>query len=165
MKEAFAQLSAGQVNMPLRGRVAVPEHGGNSLFMPAYLAKSDDLAVKIVSVFPENVRQGEPSIYAVVLVLDAPSGRPLALMEGGALTAIRTGAGAGAATDLLARPEAAVVAIIGSGIQARTQLEAVCTVRSISSARVFSPNRAHAEEFARAMAGRGPIPEDPFQKR
>jgi ornithine cyclodeaminase len=159
MKEAFAQLSAGQVNMPLRGRVAVPEHGGNSLFMPAYLAKSDDLAVKIVSVFPENVRQGEPSIYAVVLVLDAPSGRPLALMEGGALTAIRTGAGAGAATDLLARPEAAVVAIIGSGIQARTQLEAVCTVRSISSARVFSPNRAHAEEFARAMAGRGPIPE------
>ena len=158
MKEAFAQLSNGQVNMPLRGRVAVGEHGGNSLFMPAYLAKSDDLAVKIVSIFPENVRKGEPMIYAAVMVLDPANGRPLALMEGGAVTAIRTGAGSGAATDLLARPEAKVAAIIGSGVQARTQLEAVCTVRSISAVRVYSPNRAHAESFARAMAGRGPIP-------
>jgi alanine dehydrogenase len=158
MKEAFAQLSAGQVNMPLRGRIAVTKHGGNSLFMPAYLAKSGDLAVKIVSVFPENVRKGEPMINAVVVVLDAGSGKPLALMEGGAVTAIRTGAGSGAATELLARPESEVAAIIGSGVQARTQLEAICTIRSISAVRVFSPNRAHAEEFARAMAGRGPIP-------
>lgn len=159
MEEAFAQLSAGQVNMPLRGRVAVAEHGGNTLFMPAYLAKSADLGVKIVSVFPENVRHGEPIIYATVLVLDAASGRPLALMEGGAITAIRTGAGSGAATDLLARVEAESAAIIGSGIQARTQLEAVCTVRSISTVRVYSPNREHAEGFAEAMAGRGPIPQ------
>ena len=161
MKAAYAQLSAGQADMPLRSRVTVASQG-TTLVMPAYLAGSDDLAVKIVSVFPGNSQRQEPVIYALVLALDAATGRPLALLEGGTLTAIRTGAGAGAATDVLARPDAAVVAIIGSGVQARTQLEAVCTVRPIQGVRVYSPTRAHAEAFAADMAGhgagRGPIP-------
>lgn len=170
MKSAFAQLSTGKAVVPLRGRVDVGGqervggqaggHRGTTLVMPAYLEGSSALAVKVVSVFPQNVKQGEPSIYAMVLVLDAATGRPLALMEGGALTAIRTGAGAGAATDLLARPEAASVAILGSGVQARTQLEAVCTVRSIHKVWVYSPSRDHADVFAREMAGKGPIPAD-----
>jgi len=79
-------------------------------------------------------------------------------LEGAALTAIRTGAASGAATELLARPEAKTVAIFGSGVQARTQLEAVCTVRPIETVWVYSRNRLHAETFAAEMAGQGPIP-------
>lgn len=158
MKTAFAQLSTGKTVVPLRGRVDVARHQGTTLVMPAFLEETDDLAVKVVSIFPLNAARGEPVVYAMALVLDASSGRPLAMLDGGALTAIRTGAGAGAATDLLARPDAAVAAIIGSGVQARTQLEAVCTVRRITEVRVYSPNLAHAVAFADEMRGVGPIP-------
>ncbi|MDX1662270.1 MAG: hypothetical protein R3272_00655 [Candidatus Promineifilaceae bacterium] len=163
MKRAFASLSADRATLPLRTQISVPggtapDGGGVSIFMPAFLEESEDLAVKVVSVFPDNSRHGLPTIHGLVLVLDAANGRPLALLEGGTLTAIRTGAGSGAATDLLARPESSVVAIIGSGTQARTQLEAICTVRPIRSVRVYSPNQEHARAFAAEMLGRGPIP-------
>lgn len=158
MKTAFAQLSAGQVTVPVRVHVGVPQHDGVSLFMPALLHQSGDLAVKVVSVFPHNPTKGLPVINGIVLVLDETTGVPRALMDGGSLTAVRTGAVSGAATDLLANPDASSVAIIGSGVQARTQLEAVCTVRQITAVYVYSPNRDHAEAFAAAAAGRGPIP-------
>jgi alanine dehydrogenase len=158
MKAAFAQLSGGQAEAPLRSRVAVPEKNGVSIFMPAYLSDTGDLAIKIVSVFPENARRGEPITYGLVVILDAGSGRPLALLEGGALTAVRTGAASGAATDLLARADASVAAVIGCGVQARTQLEAVCTVRSIREVRVYALSRSQAETFAAEMAGAGSIP-------
>lgn len=159
MKTAYAQLSTRQAVVPLRAHVDVNAHQGTSLIMPAYLMQTDDLAVKVVSVFPDNARRNEPIIYASVLVLDAETGRPLALLEGGALTAIRTGAGAGAATDLLARKTASVVAILGSGVQARTQLEAICTVRNIREVRVYSPTNEHAVLFAREMRGKGSVPQ------
>jgi alanine dehydrogenase len=163
MKEAFAQLSIGQAEVPLRSRVEVKAFSSNlsrgtTLVMPAHLQRSKALAVKIVSVFPHNPALNLPLIHGLVLVLAAETGRPLALMEGGVLTAVRTGAGSGAATDLLARPDAAVVTIIGSGVQARTQLEAVCTVRSIEEVRVYSIDGDHAAAFAAEMTGVGPIP-------
>jgi ornithine cyclodeaminase len=158
MKTAFAQLSAGQATVPLRSRIETPAYQGVALFMPAYLHESEDLAIKVVSVFPQNAKRGRPIISGVVLVLDPQTGEPLAMLEGSSLTAIRTGAGAGAATDILARPDAAVAAIIGSGVQARTQLEAVCTVRPIREARIYSPTRPHAAAFAESVAGQGPIP-------
>jgi ornithine cyclodeaminase len=92
------------------------------------------------------------------MVLDSVTGRPQALLEGGTLTAIRTGAASGAATDVLARQDAVSVAIMGSGVQARTQLEAVCTVRDIHEVRLFSLDRQQAEKFAEELAGKGPIP-------
>ena len=162
MKEAFGQLAAGEAELPLRARVAVPEQEGVALFMPAYMRGSGDLAVKIVAVFPRNVARGNPMIYASVLVLDEVSGRPLALLEGGALTAIRTGAGGGAGVDLLARPCTPILAILGSGVQARSGLEAVCTVREISEVRVFSPNRAHAEAFVAEMRELPIVPDNIF---
>jgi alanine dehydrogenase len=157
MKEAFAQLSIGQAEVPLRSRVEVKAFSSNlsrgtTLVMPAHLQRSKALAVKIVSVFPHNPALNLPLIHGLVLVLAAETGRPLALMEGGVLTAVRTGAGSGAATDLLARPDAAVVTIIGSGVQARTQLEAVCTVRSIEEVRVYSIDGDHAAAFAAGSA-------------
>jgi ornithine cyclodeaminase len=131
---------------------------GSSLVMPAYLEQNGALAVKVVSVFPQNVEIGLPIIHALVMVLDSVTGRPQALLEGGALTAIRTGAASGAATDLLARPDAASVVIFGSGVQARTQLEAVCTVRDIQAVHIVSLDRHQAEEFVAELAGKGPIP-------
>jgi ornithine cyclodeaminase len=157
MKYAFAQLSTGRADAPLRTHIKV-EDVGATLVMPAFLADSGDLAIKIVSVFPNNPQLGLPTIHALVLALDTATGKPLALLEGASLTAIRTGAVSGAATDLLARPDARSVAIIGSGVQARTQLEAVCTVRDIREVRVFSLLPDQARQFAREMAGRGPIP-------
>lgn len=148
MKHAFGQLSAGTASVPPRSHIDVDDAEGVSLFMPALLADTDDLALKVVSVFPANIKRGLPTIHALVVVLDPETGIPIALIEGGTLTAIRTGAGSGAATDLLARSVARRVAILGSGVQARTQLEAVCSVRAIESVSIFSPDSDHSRAFA-----------------
>lgn len=158
MKEAYRQLSAGSASVPLRSRIEIENHDGVSLFMPALLHTTGDLAVKIVNVFPQNVRHDLPTIHAVVVVIDPDTGRPLALIEGGSLTAIRTGAASGAATDLLARSDARRLAIFGSGVQARTQLEAVCVVRDIEEACVYSIDIEGAQTFAEERGGVGPIP-------
>ena len=90
-------------------------------------------------------------------VFDVETGVPKALMDGDVLTSKRTGASSGAATDLLADSDASEVAILGSGNQARTQLEAVCCVRGIRTARVYSPDQDHAERFAAELSGHGKI--------
>ena len=164
MKRAFAALSDGRVEMPERTHLPVRPHDGVSLVMPAFVETDNKeeqaLAVKVVSLFAGNPGRGLPLIQAAVLVLDPETGRPVALLEGATLTAIRTGAASGAATDLLARPESRTVAILGAGVQARTQLEAVCTVRSIETAWVYDPAPARVEAFVAEMAGRAPIPSD-----
>jgi ornithine cyclodeaminase len=160
MKRAFGLLSAGEVSMPLRSRIEVPSADAVALFMPAFAGNDQGLAVKIVSVFPRNAERGQPTIHALVVVIDPDTGAPAALLEGASLTAIRTGAAAGAATDLLARKEARTAAVFGSGVQARTQLEAVCTVRAIETVWVYGIDAPGVSEFAQEMAGRGPIPSD-----
>lgn len=156
MKQAFAQLSAGQAQMPLRSRIQ--NQHGTLLLMPVYLEQADSLAMKLVTVFPHN--RNLPIVQAMVMVVNPHTGAIEALLEGSTLTAIRTGAGAGAATDLLARRDSHIVAIIGSGVQARTQLEAVCHVRPIEQVYVYSPNRDHVERFAHDLRGCSPIPEN-----
>jgi len=163
MKRAYAALSDGCVQLPQRVGIPLTHHDGISLFMPAFMKdeKEEALALKAVSIFPQNPRQhGLPTLHAAVLVLEASTGRPMALLEGGALTAIRTGAASGAATDLLARPDSCVAAIFGAGIQGRTQLEAVCTVRPIQTAWIYDLLPEKIEVFIDEMAGRGPIPND-----
>lgn len=155
VKRAFAQLSAGKAVVPIRTQLEVARHEGITLFMPAYLQESDDLGVKIVSVFPRNLERGLPTIHALVAVVDAETGCPAAIMDGTYLTALRTGAASGAATDLLARREARVAAVFGAGAQGRTQLEAVCQVRNIEKAWVYDVNREAAEKYAEEMRGRG----------
>ncbi|MGD8625886.1 MAG: hypothetical protein PVJ34_15225, partial [Anaerolineae bacterium] len=161
VKQAYVQLSTGQAVVPLRTPVDVAHREAVTLFMPAYLASSDALGAKIVSVFPHNPSRGLPLIHAAVIVVDAETGRPLALIDGTYLTALRTGAASGAATDLLARPDARVATIFGAGTQARTQLEAVCTVRPIEKAWVYDTLPEAAEAYAAEMAAWGaPIPAD-----
>lgn len=158
MKRAFAQLSTGQAEVPLRVPVHVPRHNGLTLFMPAYLAADDQMAVKIVSVFNDNPARGLPLIHALVVVIDAQTGAPVAAIEGASLTALRTGAASGAATDLLARPDAAVAAVFGAGVQGRTQLEAICAVRPIREAWVYDTDPQRAQAYAGEMSGQLGIP-------
>ncbi|MDP1546896.1 MAG: hypothetical protein Q8L87_12825 [Anaerolineales bacterium] len=160
MKQAYASLSNGQAEVPLRTRLPIPSHDGLAIFMPAYVhtAEADALAVKIVNIFPGNPARGLPYIQAAVVAFDPSSGNLSAMLEGSALTAIRTGAGSGAAIDLLARKDSKVVAIFGAGAQGRTQLEAACAVRKIEKAWIFDSDPERAAAFAIEMAGQGTIP-------
>ncbi len=160
VRDAFAQLSTNQATVPLRVPIPIQKHDGVTLFMPAHLHSSDALAVKIVSVHNQNPSRGLPLIHALVVVIDAPTGKALAAMDGGYLTALRTGAVSGVATDLLARRDARVAAIFGAGVQGRTQLLAVSTVRHIERAYVFDAMPGKADEFVRDMAGKPGIPAD-----
>ena len=158
VKAGYIQLSAGRAQVPLRVHLGIGD-GDSTLVMPFYAPDDGGaLGLKVVSVFDSNPARGLPLIHALVLVVDAATGAPQALIEGSSLTAIRTGAASGAATDTLARPEARVVALFGSGAQARRQLEAVCTVRPIERVQLYS--LGGAEAFAAEMAGYGPIPND-----
>lgn len=162
MKNAFAALTLGQAQVPLRTQLPIPAIEAVNLFMPAYLndTEGQSLAVKIVSVYPQNTQLGLPLIHAAVLLLEANTGRALALMQGGVLTAIRTGAASGAATDLLASPDSQVAAIFGAGAQARTQLEAICSVRAIKSVWVYDLYPEKAQAMVNELAGQDPIPDD-----
>lgn len=162
MKGAYASLSDGTAVVPLRTRLQIPSHDAVSLFMPAYV-KSDTgeaLAIKVVSLYPNNPSRGLKYIQAAVLVLESDTGRAIALLEGSTLTAIRTGAGSGAAIDLLARKDSRVVAIFGAGAQGRTQLEAACNTRDIETVFVFNSSPDKASAFAEEMAGHNSIPKD-----
>jgi ornithine cyclodeaminase/alanine dehydrogenase-like protein (mu-crystallin family) len=158
MHAAFLQLSDGQVTLPARSRVEIPEANGVVLIMPCYAAGTHHVSLKLLTQFADNGRLGLPLIQAVVLLADAVNGRLLAIVDGAAITALRTGAASGVATRLLAQPRADTAAIFGAGVQARTQLEAVCTVREIEQVRVFDCRRAAAEVFAEDMSARLRIP-------
>ncbi len=151
MKAAFLELHAGEVSVPLRTHLSLPEHQADALVMSCYSRRLKQVGLKIITLHPGNVEFGLPYIQATVMVLDAERGQPLAVMSGAALTAIRTGATAGAATDVLARADASRVAVIGTGVQAETQLEAMCAVRPIRIATVFDIDAARARSFARRM--------------
>ncbi len=151
MKDAYAQLSANQATVPLRTHLDIPEYNGGTLIMPVYLPKTERVGLKFISLFSDNPKRGLPFIQAVVIILNATNGCPLALMDGSYLTALRTGAGSGAATDLLARKDSKVAAIFGAGVQGRTQLEAVCAIRSIEEAYVFDVIPKNAKKFADEM--------------
>jgi ornithine cyclodeaminase/alanine dehydrogenase-like protein (mu-crystallin family) len=162
MKDAYAALSNRTAVVPLRTRLPISNHNALSLFMPAYM-KTDSgeaLAVKIVSLFPNNPSRGLAYIQAAVLVLESDTGRAIALLEGSTLTAIRTGAGSGAAIDMLARKDSKVVAIFGAGSQGRTQLEASCAARNIETVFIYNRTLEKAEIFASEMAGYHSISKD-----
>jgi alanine dehydrogenase len=160
VREAFAQLSTNQATVPVRVPIPIAKHDGVTLFMPAHLHASDALAVKIVSVHNQNPAKGLPLIHALVIVIDAVTGKPLAAMEGGYLTALRTGAASGVATDLLARRDACVAAIFGAGVQGRTQLLAIAAVRELERVYVYDAIPAQVEKFIAEMRGQSDMPSD-----
>ncbi|HDI60896.1 MAG TPA: ornithine cyclodeaminase [Desulfobacteraceae bacterium] len=164
MRSAFSQLSAGEAEVPLRGRVGTGK--GVSLLMPAYMKKSGELGVKIISIYDGNPQRGLPTVSATVMVLDPETGLPLAFMDGSSLTAIRTGAAGGLAAEILSRSDARRMVLFGAGVQARTQLEAVLAVRQLEAVAVVDPSAGAARRLAADFDGRpgGPrvgVAEDP----
>jgi ornithine cyclodeaminase/alanine dehydrogenase-like protein (mu-crystallin family) len=154
MGGAFAQISAGTPVVPQRLRIEMPQREGRALVMPAYSSAQGQLGMKLVTLFRNNPEAGLPYIHAIYLLMDGHDGRPLAIMDGEYLTAIRTGAASGLATQLLARPESSTAVIIGAGAQGRFQLEGICAARTLQRAYVCDRNPDRAERFAREMASR-----------
>jgi ornithine cyclodeaminase len=148
---AYRDVAAGRDRSPARSRVALGD--GDLLLMPGLRDGSSGASVKLVTVMPSNVARGLPTIHAVVVWLDAATGRPLALLDGAAITAMRTGAASGVATRLLARADASTLAVIGAGAQAAWQVRAVAAARPIRRLLVFARDSASRAAFADRMAG------------
>jgi alanine dehydrogenase len=147
MEHALADFSSGEMVQPLRMIVSVAEHEGFFALMPAYAGGA--LGAKLVTFYPQN--QGVPTHHATILLFKPETGEPLASMDGRLITEVRTAAVSAIATKYLARPDASVLTIIGSGVQARSHLEALGLIRGFEEVRVWSPR--HAGDFARQFDG------------
>lgn len=146
LADAFRKLSAGEASVPPRIAASNPE--GLLAAMPGYVP-GGGLLVKLVSVFPHNHDRGLPSHQAVITLFDEADGRPLAVMDGTAITALRTGAASALSARLLARPDARVLAVLGAGVQGRSHLRSVPLVRQFSEVRLSSRVPEHALALAR----------------
>ncbi|MEM1545602.1 MAG: hypothetical protein QXY40_04080 [Candidatus Methanomethylicia archaeon] len=154
VEEAFKSLGLGNAIMPLRTMIPIEEFNGVILIMPSYIKGLNALATKIVTFYPDNVKFKLPVINAHVIVNNPKTGIVEAVIEANYLTAMRTGAVSGVATKYLARENAKTLAIIGCGVQARTQLWAVITVRNIKEVKAYDIDERRKEEFVREMKER-----------
>lgn len=165
MAAALADLAGGRAEMPLRTMLRPEGAAGLMAFMPAY--RRDDghgaFGIKVVGVFHGNVARGQDAHQGAVLLFDGESGEPRAILNASAVTAIRTAAVSGVATRLLARTDAGDLALVGSGIQARSHLEAMACARPLRRVRVASRSAESARRFASELAGRSPVPIEPVE--
>ena len=139
VEKAFGELEKGTARVPLRAIVLLPEKKADCFFMPGYLEEARSFGIKVSPYFPDNPeRRSLPASIATMLLLDDETGVPLAIMDADLITAVRTGATCGIAAKYLARQDAKVVAMIGTGQQARTQLEAICAVRQVERIKATS---------------------------
>jgi len=152
MEKALIDFSAGKVTQPVRSVIPVDPPGGFYGIMPALTP--DGLGQKIVTFYPPNAERGIPTHMATIFLTNPETGEPIAVMDGRLITEMRTAAVSAAATKLLASPDAKVLAILGSGVQARSHVEALQLVRNFQEIRVWSPNAAHAEEFAKEVGAK-----------
>lgn len=149
---AMVDLSTGRASVPRRVGALVEDRDGLLAAMPGYTPSAAALASKLVTLFPHNAGTGLPTHQAVIAVFDPDNGRPAALMDGTAITAIRTGAGSALATRLLAREDAKTLAILGTGVQARSHARTVTRVRAFEEMRVAGRDRAKADTLAKELA-------------
>lgn len=149
--EAFKYFSAGKVDVPLRTQIVKKNGSDTFLCMPAFCEEKDAACVKILNMFPNNIEHGLPSINAQVLNIDANTGVVNAIIDGNYLTQLRTGAASGVALKYLARKNCTKGALIGTGAQAATQLEAMLLVRDLAEVLVSDLNFERAQEFASKM--------------
>ncbi len=152
---AMADLSTGRASMPNRVAAMVPERDGLLGAMPGYVPSLGALTAKLVTLFPRNADGPLPTHQALIGVFDPATGEPVALIDGTAVTASRTGAGSALSVLLLAREDARVLAIAGTGVQARAHARAVTLVRDFGELRVAGRSRAKAERLAEELRGAG----------
>jgi thiomorpholine-carboxylate dehydrogenase len=152
MENALIAFSAGRVQQPVRRLLKVEPHEGFFAAMPA--ASAETVGVKLVTFYPGNAARGLPTHLAVILLFAPETGEALALLDGRLITEMRTAAVSAAATKVLAPPDAGVLAVLGSGVQARAHVEALHHVRDFREIRVWGRTRAHAERFANEVGGK-----------
>ena len=147
LEQAFGELASGSAVMPQRTAVADPSVNGWYAFMPAQLRSMGALGVKSVTVYKDNPSaHGLPATLATIVLMDSRTGQTLAVMDGGYITAMRTGAVTGLATKYLARSDARIAGVMGSGVQARTQLWGMASGADIEKALVFSLDPPEARQ-------------------
>jgi thiomorpholine-carboxylate dehydrogenase len=149
MEKALIDFSAGRMTQPVRSIISIDPPGGFLGLMPALTP--DGLGLKAVTFYPSNAERGIPTHMATIFLVDPQTGTPLAIMDGRFITEMRTAAVSAAATKLLASPDAKVLAILGSGVQARSHVEALRIVRPFEEIRVWSPTPEHAKRFAQEI--------------
>ncbi|HYI67980.1 MAG TPA: ornithine cyclodeaminase family protein [Candidatus Limnocylindrales bacterium] len=151
VEAAYRDVAAGRDHSPLRSHVELSD--GALLLMPGVREGGAGASVKLVTVMPRNAERGLPTIHAIVVWFDAATGRPLALLDGAAVTALRTGAASGVGSRLLARTDAETLGVIGAGGQAEWQVRAVLAARPIRRVLVYARDAARRDAFAARMAG------------
>ena len=151
MEKALIDFSAGKVTQPVRSVIKVDPAGGFLGLMPAHTP--DGLGLKAVTFYPSNVERGIPTHMATIFLVDPQTGTPLAIMDGRLITEMRTAAVSAVATKLLSPPDSKILAILGSGVQARSHVEALGLVRQFEKVRVWSPTKEHADKFAKEIGG------------
>ena len=162
MENIFIQLEEDQAFNPLRSAMLIPGENGLLSMMPGYVNKQDIMGIKSVSVYPENANIGLESHQGSVTLFNALNGTPLAIMDAGQITAIRTAAVSGLATRILAKKNSKILAILGSGIQARTHIEAMTTILNLEEIRVWSKNKKNAKRLVEEQRKKYAIPFRPF---
>jgi alanine dehydrogenase len=161
MADALSALARGDALLPLRQVLRLPDGRSAFAVMPAYLGRPKAVGAKVITVFPDNHGTALDSHQGAVLLFEAEHGSLLAVMDASSITAIRTAAVSGLATRLLARGGASSLAILGTGVQARTHLEAMCAVRPIARARVWSRDAAAVRAFAERESRRHGVEVEP----
>ena len=160
VEEAFRQLALGDVALPPRVGIGMARYGGGGAAMPAYVGgEINSLGLKLVTLYPDNPgRYSLAAVQATLVLLNPRTGQLLAVMDAGALTALRTGAAGGVATRYLARQGATRATVFGAGVQGRAQLEALCAVRPIQRAWIVDRVPAAAHAFAAEMSAQLELP-------
>ncbi|MDO8580276.1 MAG: alanine dehydrogenase [Candidatus Omnitrophota bacterium] len=155
VEDAFREFGLGRAHMPAKIYLDLPQFHGDFRAMPAYIEKMNACSLKWVNAHPQNARYGIPSVMAVLILNDPRTGVPLAIMDATYLTSLRTGAAGGVAAKYLARKKVDVVAMVGCGVQARTQLQALRLVRRIKTVYVWGHRPELTRLFIKGMQANG----------
>ncbi len=164
MEKAFSALVQGKAMVPLRPKITIQKYNGTMLYMPAYIEPLKALAVKIVSVYPENYKLRLPTIHATIQLNNPETGEPLALMEGNYITAMRTGAASGLATKYLSREDSEILGVIGAGVQSFTQIWAVKMVREIKKVLIYDVKAERARKLSGKVKEKLDVEAKPMEK-
>ena len=159
MEDLFVKLEEGIADNPLRKAMVLPNKNGGLLsMMPGYNSQKNIMGIKTVSVYPENADIGLESHQGTVTLFDSTNGIPLAIMDASQITSIRTAAVSAVATKALANKNSKVLAIIGSGVQAASHIEAMNTILDLDEIRVWSRNKKNVEIFIKNQRKKYSIP-------